>query len=98
GRWLDYVAEEIVPLVDERFRTLADRASRAVTGDFWGGYAALKLAMHHSELFATAYGMHPVAAGSGDLPTTALDIDWPAIHAAGSWDELPTEGRSRIFT
>lgn len=98
GRWLDYTIQEIVPLVDQRFRTIPHRDSRAVTGDFWGGYAALKFALHHADTFGTAYAMHPVATGNGDLPTTYLDIDWPAVHAATTWDDLPSDGRSRIFT
>lgn len=98
GRWLDYLVEEIVPLIDREFRTIARAESRAVIGDFWGGYAALKLAMRHPDQFGSAYAMHPVAAGNGDLPMTYLDVDWPAVHAADSWDALPADGRSRIFT
>ncbi|WED63137.1 DUF6265 family protein [Synoicihabitans lomoniglobus] len=98
GRWLDYTIEEVVPRIDETYRTLRHRDSRAVIGDFWGGRGALVLAMHFPETFGSLYAMHPVATGSGNLPMDRLDINWPAIHAATSWNELGDSGRDRIFT
>ena len=98
GRWLDYTIEEVIPLIDRTYRTLARRESRAIIGDFWGGYAALKFAMRYPETFGTAYGLHPVATGSGDLPTNYLNIDWRGVHAADSWATLPSGGRDQIFT
>ncbi len=97
GRWIDYTVDEVVPLIDRRFRTLARRESRAVIGDFFGGYGALKLAMQKSEVFSVAYGMHPVATGTGDVPWTGLEIDWPRMHAAKSFEELGGLGRTQIF-
>jgi hypothetical protein len=97
GRWIDYTVEEIVPLIDARFRTLARRESRAVVGDFFGGRGALKLAMVKADMFATAYAMHPVATGAGDIPWASLEIDWPRMHAAKTYGELGGLGRSQIF-
>jgi S-formylglutathione hydrolase FrmB len=97
GRWLDYTVDEVVPLIDRKFRTLARRESRAVVGDFFGGYGALKLAMRKPEVFSVAYGMHPVATGTGDVPWTGLEIDWPRMHAAKSFEELGGLGRTQIF-
>ena len=45
GRYLDYLCDEIVPFVDERYPTLADRAHRGVTGKSSGGYGAMVLPM-----------------------------------------------------
>ncbi len=36
GRWIDYTVDEVVPLIDAKYRTLARRDSRAVVGDFFG--------------------------------------------------------------
>jgi S-formylglutathione hydrolase FrmB len=60
GRYEDYLVEEIVPFVDERFRTRAARESRAVMGKSSGGYGALVHAMRHADLFGLA------ASHSGD--------------------------------
>lgn len=51
GRYEDYLIEEIVPFVDENFRTIADKNSRAVMGKSSGGYGALIMAMRHSDVF-----------------------------------------------
>jgi hypothetical protein len=97
GRWIDYTVEEIVPLIDAKYRTLARRESRAVVGDFFGGRGALKLAMSKAEVFSVAYAMHPVATGTGDIPWPALEIDWPRMHAAKTYGELGGLGRTQIF-
>lgn len=60
GRYEDYLIEEIVPFLDARFRTRADRSGRAVMGKSSGGYGALVLGMLHADIFAL------VASHSGD--------------------------------
>jgi S-formylglutathione hydrolase FrmB len=97
GRWLEFTVDELVPFIDRRFRTLADRNSRAVVGDFFGGRGALKFAMSHADVFGVAYALNPVAAGSGDIPLQGLQIDWRKIHAARSFAELGEDGRTRLF-
>jgi S-formylglutathione hydrolase FrmB len=54
GDYEDYLTEEIVPFVDENFRTIGDRNSRAVMGKSSGGYGALIMAMRHADIFALA--------------------------------------------
>jgi S-formylglutathione hydrolase FrmB len=97
GRWIDYTVDEVVPLIDAKHRTLARRESRAVVGDFFGGRGALKLAMVKADVFSVAYAMHPVATGTGEIPWTALEIDWPRMLAATTYGELGGLGRTQIF-
>ena len=54
GRYEDYLIEEIVPFVDENFRTIRDKNSRAVMGKSSGGYGALIMAMRHADIFGLA--------------------------------------------
>ena len=54
GRYEDYLIEEIVPFVDENFRTINDKNSRAVMGKSSGGYGALIMAMRHADVFGLA--------------------------------------------
>ncbi|WP_199539648.1 alpha/beta hydrolase family protein [Duganella sp. BJB488] len=61
GRYEDYVADEIVAHVDARYRTVAARDWRAVSGKSSGGYGALMFAMRRPEVFGMA------ASHSGDL-------------------------------
>lgn len=51
GRYEDYLTGEIVPFVDEQFRTKRARESRAVMGKSSGGYGSLIMGMRHSDLF-----------------------------------------------
>ncbi len=97
GRWLDYTVEEVVPLIDRKYRTLAQRESRAVVGDFFGARGALKLAMVKADVFSVAYALHPVAAGTGDVPWPSVEIDWLRMHAAKTFGELGGLGRTQIF-
>ncbi len=60
GPYADYLIEELVDAVDQRYRTLAEPASRAVFGKSSGGFGALHLAMAHPGHFAA------VASHAGD--------------------------------
>lgn len=51
GNYEDYLTGEIVPFVDENFRTLNNRDSRAVMGKSSGGYGSLILGLRHADTF-----------------------------------------------
>ncbi|MBX3287738.1 MAG: esterase [Acidobacteria bacterium] len=51
GRYEEYLTQEIVPFVDENFRTVNDRSSRAVMGKSSGGYGALIMGLRHADIF-----------------------------------------------
>jgi S-formylglutathione hydrolase FrmB len=62
GRYRDYVARDLVSVVDKNFRTLAKGTSRALIGKSSGGYGALVISRFHPELFAHI-GVHSGDAG-----------------------------------
>ncbi|MGW2152623.1 alpha/beta hydrolase-fold protein [Nonomuraea sp. NPDC001699] len=51
GRYHSYLRDEVVPWVDARYRTIADRDHRAVTGKSSGGYGAMVTAMLAPDVF-----------------------------------------------
>jgi hypothetical protein len=51
GRYHSYLCDEVVPWVDARYRTLADRDHRAVTGKSSGGFGAMITPMLRADLF-----------------------------------------------
>ncbi|WP_216216434.1 alpha/beta hydrolase [Amycolatopsis aidingensis] len=51
GRYHSYLCEEIVPWVDERYRTIPDRESRAIAGKSSGGFGAMITPMLRPDLF-----------------------------------------------
>lgn len=59
GRFLieQYILRHLVPEIDARFRTIADRSGRAIAGLSNGGYGALHLAAKAPDLFSVAGSM-----------------------------------------
>jgi len=60
GPYADYLVEELVPAVDQRFRTIAEASARGIFGKSSGGFGALHLAMTHPGHFSA------VASHAGD--------------------------------
>ncbi|HUI41785.1 MAG TPA: alpha/beta hydrolase-fold protein [Terriglobia bacterium] len=52
-RYEDYFVQEIIPYIDQHYRTIAKPASRGIFGISMGGYGALHLAMRHPDLFGS---------------------------------------------
>jgi enterochelin esterase family protein len=51
GNYEDYLTQELVPFIDNQFRTINDRKARAVMGKSSGGYGALIMGLRHADLF-----------------------------------------------
>ena len=98
GYWLDFISKELVPFIDQKYRTIPHKNSRAVIGHFMGGRGALKVAMEFPEMFSIVYALHPVATGSGYLPRVSLGIDWEKVHRAKSYKDIGEDIRTKIFT
>jgi len=96
GRWEDFTIQELVPFIDRRFRTLAQRESRGLAGEFIGGFGAFKFAMRYPDRFSSLYALHPVGTGTGLIPMVSRP-DWPRIHRAQSYADLAGDGLSTIF-
>ena len=52
GRYHSYLCDEVVPWVDARYRTIADRESRAISGKSSGGFGAMITPMLRPDLFS----------------------------------------------
>jgi S-formylglutathione hydrolase FrmB len=52
-RYEDFFIQELVPYIDQHYRTVADRAERGIFGISMGGYGALHLAMRHADIFGS---------------------------------------------
>jgi hypothetical protein len=81
GHWLDFIHSELRVWVESNYRVKRKAEHRAISGHFLGAYAAIKLAMLYPDTYGTAYGLHPVATESSDLPFL-YKPDWNEIHAA----------------
>jgi Putative esterase len=70
GNYLTYLCDEVVPFVDERYRTIADRDHRGIAGKSSGGYGAMVVPMLRPELW-------------GGLATHAGDALFEACYLPG---------------
>jgi S-formylglutathione hydrolase FrmB len=57
GPYQDYLCDEVVPFVDSRYPTAADRDHRGLTGKSSGGYGAMVVAMQRPDVFG-AFASH----------------------------------------
>jgi S-formylglutathione hydrolase FrmB len=53
-RYEDFIRQELVPAIDQKYRTVANRQARGVSGTSMGGFGALHLAMQHPDTFGSA--------------------------------------------
>lgn len=52
--YMDMFVTELIPFIDNTYRTIADKEHRAVTGYSMGGFGACALALKHPELFCAS--------------------------------------------
>jgi hypothetical protein len=57
GPYMDYLCDEVVPFVDARYATLADRDHRGLAGKSSGGYGAMAVSMSRPDVFG-AFASH----------------------------------------
>ncbi len=93
GQFQRYFIEELLPYIDNNYRTLGE-AHRGVDGFSLGGFQAIKIAAQYPGLFATAGAydgtfFYPTPTGESVSPKDAL-------FRAGIFD--PAFGRPRDFT
>ncbi len=56
-RMEDAIAFDLVAVIDQRYRTRATAANRAIGGLSMGGYGAVNIALHHPDVFGTALSL-----------------------------------------
>jgi enterochelin esterase family protein len=64
-----FVAEELVPWIDSRYRTIDSAEARAVLGGSRGGLAAADVAYSHADTFGACGAIAPAAS-----PTNLIDV------------------------
>ena len=100
--WERYHVRELVPLVDQRFRTIPARRGRAIAGLSMGGFGAFSYAARHPDLFTAAASTR---AASISTPSSSVSRSagsrstarspWPASTASPA---QPCSGTSRPRT
>jgi enterochelin esterase-like enzyme len=81
-RWGDYITQDVVSTIDERYRTLPSPASRAIGGLSMGGLGALNLTFQHPDVFGV------VGANSPSIRLEPDDALW-FLTGQNFWDNNP---------
>jgi hypothetical protein len=96
GRYHTYLCEEVVPFVDERYRTMPDRDRRGIAGKSSGGYGAMVTPMLRPDLFGA------LATHAGDaLFECCYQPEFPKCarllrdHYGGSYERFWEDFRGR---
>ena len=58
-RYEDYITQDLIADVEQRFPAANDREHRAIVGVSMGGFGAIVLALKHPEIFSFAAGLSP---------------------------------------
>ena len=66
-KYESYIVKELIPLVDKKFRTVADRDHRVIAGLSMGGYGSVKFGLKYPEMFTL------VGSFSGALGATSFN-------------------------
>jgi S-formylglutathione hydrolase FrmB len=72
------VVRDLIPEIDERYRTIKSRNARSIAGNSMGGYGAIKMALKFPELFSFAASM------SGAFEAPNWSDQFPAPE---NWEE-----------
>lgn len=78
GRFEDYLVKDLISHVDASFRTIPDRAHRAIDGFSLGGFMSTMLSLRHPDLFSSV--------GSYDGTIMWYNLDDTTIPGAGPDD------------
>jgi enterochelin esterase-like enzyme len=96
-RWRAFMATELVPLVDKRFRTFPAPEKRVVLGSSFSAYGAVDLAVEHPAVFGLCAALAPPAQTPTVITNQTKGLD--AIRAvkffvlAGTYDAMANGGR-----
>jgi S-formylglutathione hydrolase FrmB len=96
--WERYHIDQLIPLVDRRFRTIAARRGRAIAGLSMGGFGALSYAGRHPDLFtyaASFSGGVDVNVKVAGIPAGQVAVAGTVFQDGGSVDSIFGNFKSR---
>ena len=85
----DFIVNELVPDVDNRYKTSVIPENRAINGLSMGGHGALWLAMRHPDVWGNAGSM----SGGVDITPAKFHNKWQMAKRLGSYDANPRRWR-----
>jgi S-formylglutathione hydrolase FrmB len=87
-----YVINELVPYIDKKYKTIANRENRAISGLSMGGHGALYLSFKHQDVFGAAGSM------SGGVDFRPFPDNWDIKKRLGTITEFPENWEKNTVT
>ena len=78
-----YIIDELVPFIDKKYKTIASREGRAISGLSMGGHGALYLSLKHQDVFGAAGSM------SGGVDIRPFSEKWDIKNRLGAITDFP---------
>jgi len=76
-RYETYIIKELMPYIDQHYKTIQSRAFRAISGLSMGGHGAMYLSIRHKDLFANAGSL------AGGLDIRPFNKNWDMVKKLG---------------
>ncbi len=92
-----YIVRELIPAVDKKYRTLADRENRYIAGLSMGGYGAIKFGLKYPAMFSVV-GSFSGALGAADFNETNAGSIGKSMAAVFGPDGSETRRSNNIFS
>ncbi len=90
GDFEGFIAHDLVAEIDSRYRTIAERRSRGLSGHSMGGYGTLRIGMKHPELYSSLYAMSACC-------VAPFDAQGPAMEQAAAVESVEQGKEAAIF-
>ena len=91
-RYETYIVDELVPFIDKKYKTKANREGRAISGLSMGGHGALYLSFKHQDVFGAAGSM------SGGVDIRPFPENWDIKKRLGSITDFPENWEKNTVT
>jgi S-formylglutathione hydrolase FrmB len=90
-KYESYIVKELIPEIDKKYRTKAERKNRAIAGLSMGGYGSLKFGLKYPEMFALA-GSFSGALGITEITDKNADA-WVSKSVMSVYGDAESETR-----
>lgn len=96
-KYEDYFFQELIPLIDKRYRTIADKGHRAIGGLSMGGGGSFNYGMRHPEMFSSVYALSAAVSPAAFAPDQENPSVLPATMNGGTYSAEQIEAAKSVY-
>ncbi len=95
-KYEDYFFKELMPVVEKRYRIIADKGHRAIGGLSMGGGGSFNYGMRHPELFSSVYAISAAVSPAAFAANATAGAPLPASMNGGSYTPEQIEAAKSV--